>query len=153
MISKVTLVFFFFTMLNCRRLCGINRNLKEGESATGFQYDSGAAWAILCKDTPWGNIPGKLDNRKGAYYSWGGVEKECSSYDIVNGVLVYYTEPLPDCCAPRGYQTNDRQNYYNAVIVSNDGNVPGKADSSRTNAWYPYDTHEHHVTAGFYIIC
>ena len=153
MISKVTLVFFFLTMLNSRRLCGSSRILKEGESATGFQYDSGAAWAILCKGTPWGNIPGKLDGRGGAYYPWGGVERGCSSYDVVSGTLVYYTEPLPAGCQPKGYQSNDRQHYYNAIIVSNDGNVPGKADASRTNAWYPYDTHEHHVTAGFYIIC
>ena len=153
MISKATLVFFFLTMLNSRLLFGSDRNFKDGKPASGFQYDSGAAWAIICKKTPYGPIPGKLDGRGGAYYPWGGRETVCSDYDIMSGTLVYYTEPLPAGCKPQGYQSNDHQGYYNAIIVSKHGYVPGKTDSRRRNAWYPWGTQEHHVRSNFYIIC
>ena len=121
--------------------------------AVGFQYDTGAAWAVVCKGTEHGNVPGKRDNRGGVYYPWGGKERRCNDFEVVYGELVYFTSPIPADCPARGYQNDTKKNLYNAVIVSKHGMVPGKANLDLSWAWYPWGSKEHGVTDQFYIIC
>ena len=122
-------------------------------AATGFQYDSGAAWSILCLETPYGEVPGKLDNAGGAYYPWGGKEHKCEKYKAISGKLVHNTDELPKDCEPQGFQTNDDAEYYNAVVSSEDGMVPGKAKEDLSYAWYSYGGVEKWVTDEFYVVC
>ena len=126
---------------------------KSQRPAIGFQYDSGAAWAVVCKNTAHGNVPGKKDNRGGAYYPWGGKEWRCNDYDMVYGRLVYYTDPMPDNCQSLGYQNDTRKSLYNAVVISDMGMIPGKANLDLSWAWFPWGSREHGVRDRFYIIC
>ena len=120
--------------------------------AMGFQYNSGPVWAILCK-TPYGIIPGKLDGAGGAYYPWGWIEHKCESYEKVYGILYPNKGTIPTSCKPKGYQTNDKSKYFNAVIQSNKGLVPGKASQDLKYAWYSWGGKETPVTDDFYVIC
>ena len=126
---------------------------KNKKPAIGFQYDSGAAWAVICYGTCHGDVPGKKDNKGGAYYPWGGKELRCKDYDLVYGRLVYYTDPLPDDCYPLGYQNDTKKAMYNAVVISDMGMIPGKANLDLSRAWFPWGNKEHGVRDRFYIIC
>ena len=123
-------------------------------SAIGFQYNSGALWAAICKDTPHGDIPCKVHSSNGSHYSWGGQEYRWNnSYQIVYGELVSNKAKRPCKCKPKGYQFDDEKRYFNAVIPSKHGLVPGKANLKRTMAWYPWGQKEYFVQDHFYIIC
>ena len=123
------------------------------KNAMGFQYDSGPAFAILCKGTPYGTVPGKLDGAGGAYYPWGWQEHKCDSWEQVHGVLYTNKATLPDNCQPKGFQTNDNNKYFNAVIQSDKGFIPGKASEDLKWAWYSWGGKETPVTDNFYVIC
>ena len=125
----------------------------NGVKALGFQYDSGAAWAALCKETEHGTVPGKRDSKGKVYYPWGGKEHKCKSFDLVGGKLIHHLMALPDGCQPRGFQTNDKKKYYNAVINGAHGMVPGKASFDLKMAWYGWGGKEHYVRSDFYVIC
>ena len=141
------------SIFNARKLDDGNRNFFHGKPALGFQYDSGAMWACVCRYTPHGFVPGKVNNRGEAYYSWGGTDYRCADYTVISGTLIFHTEPLPSDCETRGFDYDDGPKFYNAIITSNDGMVPGRANADLTQAWYPTRHHEHTVHAGFYIIC
>ena len=143
-----TLIFFF---INAGFMS--SPNYKDGVPAIGFQYDSGAAWAVVCTNTPYGRVPGKMDGRGGVYFPWGWKEHRCNSWDLVHGVLIHHSMPLPANCNPRGHQNNDNADYYNAVIDGPDGMIPGKASADLRTAWYSYGGRETPVNSGFYIIC
>ena len=135
----------------CNRKC---KNYVRGVPAIGFQYNNGAAWAILCYNTPYGTVPGKRDGHGGVYYTFGAKEYRCGSkWKPIYGQLYHMYDGVPDDCKPLGYQTNDKKHYYNALVMGDHGMVPGKANMSKTMAWYPYGGKEHYVRAGFYIIC
>ena len=125
----------------------------DGIKALGFQYDSGAAWSVLCKETEHGTIPGKRDHQGGVYYPWGGQEHVCNSYDIISGKLIHHLVPLVPGCEPKGFQTNDNSKYYNAVVNGAHGMVPGKANTDLTMAWYSWGGQEHFVKDDFYVVC
>ena len=122
-------------------------------NAMGFQYDSGPAFAILCKGTPYGTVPGKLDGAGGAYYPWGWQEHKCESWEQVHGILYSNKVSLPENCEPKGFQTNDNNKYYNAVVQSDKGLIPGKASQDLKFAWYSWGGKETPVTDNFYVIC
>ena len=125
----------------------------QGVNAVGFQYDSGAVWAVLCKNNGYGVVPGKMDGRGAAYFAWGGKEHHCQDYDIVGGTLYLKSMTLPKGCKPKGYQINDNKNYFNAVIDSEHGMIAGKANTEMSMAWYSWGGIEHYVRDKFYIIC
>ena len=127
----------------------------NGIHAVGYQYDSGAAWSIICKNTPHGTVPGKRDGRGGTYYPWGWKEHPCKDWELVSGMLIHESQPLPADCEARGFQSDDNSPYYNSVVVSNHGMVPGKAKLSgnKKSAWYSWGGKEHPVSANFYIVC
>ena len=130
-----------------------HKNFVRGVPAIGFQYDSGPAWAVICYDTKHGTVPGKLDNRRNAYYPWDYKEYECDSWNPVFGKLVHSEDHLPENCSLKGSQASDGNLYYNAVINSSDGMIPGKVNASFDLASYSYGSKEHPVTSGFYLIC
>ena len=139
-------------MLNMGNMNGSDFEL--GISAIGFQYDSGAMWAAVCMNTPKGNVPCKVHADGRAFYAWGGQEFVWNGEtDMVYGELVSNKARLPCGCKPRGHQTNDNNDYYNAVIPSNKGLIPGKAKVDRSMAWYGWGLKEHYVRDNFYIIC
>ena len=129
--------------------------LYKGVRAVGFQYDSGAAWAIVCTKTPYGTVPGKLDGAGGAYYPWGWKEHRCVDWDTIHGELVFFKHELPENCKPKAHQTNDDSDYYNAVVVSDHGMIPGKAKISGDlkTAWYSWGGQEFPVNDNFYFVC
>ena len=142
---------------NSRVLCKKHhhrpRGRIDGISALGHQYDTGAAWAIICKNTPYGNVPGKRDNPGGAYYPWGGKEHRCHSYDLVGGKLIHVSQEIPCSCEPKGYQTNDHQYYFNVVIDGIHGLVPGKATEDLKHAWYSWGGKDWYASKNFYVVC
>ena len=125
----------------------------NGVPAMGFQYDSGAAWAALCKNTAHGTVPGKRDDGGGVYYAWGGKEHGCTNYDLIHGDLIHHSMALPSGCEPKGLQSNDNNKYYNAVVDGVHGMVPGKAKADLTMAWYSWGGKEYYVRSKFYVIC
>ena len=153
MYTKLLSMMMILSIFNARLLYGSDRNFYQGEPAVGFQYDDGPQWSCICHQTPHGNIPGKVNDRGEAYYSWGGKEHSCPQFEVVSGALIYYSEPLPSTCVPKGYQNDTGEFFYNAVIGSNDGMVPGKAHVSLHDAFYPYGGKEHVAHVGFYIVC
>ena len=151
MLLKLSVTLCLISILNAQ--LPPSDNYIEGAPAMGFQYDSGASWAVLCTGTPYGTIPGKLDGNGGAYFPWGGKENRCSSFEIVWGTLYPNGSALPADCAAKGFQTNDNAAYYNAVINGAHGWVPGKANAAATYAWYPWGGKEHGTKSNFYVIC
>ena len=131
----------------------IPRKSVKDVSGIGFQYDSGAAWSVICLNTQYGDIPGKRDNRGGVYFPWGGKEYRCDDWIANHGQLFFHTSPLPCDCKPHGYQTNDGNKYFNSVVVSKHGMIPGKALLDLSMAWYSYAGAEVFVRENFYIIC
>ena len=127
-------------------------NYLEDKPAMGFETE-GILWAIICYDTPYGNVAGKASKNNLGHYPWGGYEHECKSYNVVFGELIFHTAPLPDSCSANSFQTNDKQYYYNAVVVSKHGMIPGKGDRNLQHAWYSYGGVEYFVEKNFYIIC
>ena len=130
-----------------------SRNFVMGKPAIGFGYDIGSLWAIVCKRTANGDVPGKRDKHGKVTYPWGGLEYSCYQWVAVFGQLIHCTAPFPDYCLNRGFQTNDQNQYYNAVIVSSHGMIPGKANHSLTAAWYGWEGKEYMVNDHFYVIC
>ena len=128
-------------------------DFQHGKPAMGFQYDNGAKWAVVCTDTAYGSVPGKLTVGEKASFPWGGKEHDCPNRIVVYGELVSNKEAIPCGCDPLGHQTNDGRDYYNAIIPSQHGMVPGKARKDRTWAWYGWGNKEHAVQDNFYIIC
>ena len=153
MLTKLLFTLTLCSLLSAKFPNVYSKNFKDGTPAIGFQYDSGAAWSILCNGTPYGTVPGKLDGAGGAYYPWGWKEHPCDDYDLVFGKLVYYTSTIPEDCKPKGFQTNDNTAYYNAVILSEHGRIPGKGIIDKKMAWYSYGGQEFPVHDNFYIIC
>ena len=130
-----------------------HHNFVRSVPAIGFQYDTGAAWAIICTDSRYGMIPGKLDNKHDAYFSFDGHEIACKDWVPIHGELVYYQSPLPQNCTTKGYQDRNGEKYYSAVIMSENGMIPGKANENLSMAWYSFDMKEFSVRKNFYVIC
>ena len=120
---------------------------------TSYVFRNQLAWPILCKNTSRGNVPGKLDDNGGAYYPFGGEEHRCTKFKALRGSLASKDNSLPDDCEPKGFQTNDNNKYYNAIIQLDDGLIPGKAAFDLSKAWYSWDGDEIKVTEDFYILC
>ena len=132
--------------------------LVRGKAALGFQYNNGAAWAILCTRTPYGTIPGKLDGHKGAYYTWRGKEKRCHHWTPIDGTLYpidnrYDEVPIPFDCKPRGYSPKTKEYFYNAIVPGVHGMVPGKASCDLRQAWYGWGWKQWCAKGIFYVIC
>ena len=129
------------------------RMKRVSDHFTSYVFRNQAAWPILCENTPKGNVPGKLDDNGGAYYPWGGVEHRCGEWKAVRGSLVSKDNSLPDNCEPKGFQTNDNNKYYNAVLWLDDGLIPGKAALDLSMAWYSWGGKEIYVRDDFFVIC
>ena len=126
---------------------------QHGAPAMGFQYDSGAMWSVICLNTPYGSVPGKMNLNGQAWFAWGGKEHNCSNKQVMYGELISNKDDIPCNCKPKAHQTNDNMNYYNALIPSKHGMVPGKARADRLWAWYGWGLREHAVQDNFYIVC
>ena len=123
-------------------------------SAIGFQYDDGAMWAAICERTPKGNVPCKVHRDGRAYYAWGGKEYQFHGHTRkIYGELISNKAEFPSNCKPKGYQTSDKSPYYNALVPSRHGLVPGKASADRKTAWYGWGWKEYCFRDNFYIIC
>ena len=130
------------------------RYLKKKRPALGYSHSEGAQWVALCKNTPKGTVPGRYSKKGKATYEWGHKEHKCKQFSIVYGELVHARSVLPSNCAPRGYQKNDKNYYYNAVFVTKHGMIPGKASENLKNGWYSHQGKYGKVTDGdFYIVC
>ena len=141
-----------------RQLSYLKKHKKQGAiygiNAIGYEYNVGLMWAVLCNDTEHGSVPGKKVKKSwNGLYTWGGEEYPCNDYDLINGMLVHQKTPLPEGCQPKGFQPNDNGAYFNAVVDSEYGMIPGKANADRSMAWFGHDGHEHWVRDNFYVIC
>ena len=123
-------------------------------SAVGIARGNGPLWSVVCKGTPHGNIPGRVDSNGTAYYPWGGQEHrwQGSVSGAITGGLYWNNERLPNGCKTRGSQ-NDGGNYYAAVISTVNGSLPGKANQNRSEAWYSWGGREISVRDRFQVIC
>ena len=129
---------------------------KPDTFALGVIYGQGPLWAVICKKTGHGDVPGYLNSHGEAFHPWGQKNNKCSDYEVVSGVLISSKFFKTSDCEARGYQTNDRDKYYNAVIPTKYGWIPGKANGTATSAWYYYDRREYRVNSfndDFYMIC
>ena len=130
-----------------------SENYVKGVPAMGFQYDAGAMWAALCKNTPHGTMPGKFNPNQGAFYPWGEKEHSCYDYELVFGKLAPPTFPLPEGCQPKGFQYDAQMPHYNVLIYGAHGLVPGKANDSLGYAFYAWGGKEWGTDSNFYVIC
>ena len=131
----------------------VNRLKRIRKHYTSYVFNNQAAWPILCENTAKGNVPGKLDDKGGAYYPWGGKEHVCGEWKPIRGALVSSTNEIPENCDVRGFQTNDNRKYYNAVIKTDQGLIPGKAAWNLSMAWYSWGGLEIYVREDFFVIC
>ena len=150
MYTKILMSLFLISALNAE--LPPSENYIEGVSAMGFQYDSGAVWAALCKNTPHGTMPGKFDG-KAAYYPWLEKEHKCVDYELIYGKFVPATLPLPEGCEPRGFEFDIQGLLYNVVIFGPHGLIPGKAFDDLSWAFYSWNGKEYASQSDFYVIC
>ena len=151
--SKLTLIFFFLlTMLNCKFNFIMRGNKFRGKSMFGYENHVGPAWPIICVGTKDGNIPGKVDANGNATYPWNGRENKCENFEYAGGILVFHRHEIPANCKPQGL-SNKKHKYYNAIIVTHFGNIPGRADRRGNTAWYSHNKRQRSVRNRFYIIC
>ena len=124
------------------------------DQAMGIARGNGPLWSVVCQNTPRGNIPCRVDSNGTAYYSWGGSEVRWGNVSApISGKLYWNDAQLPSGCKTRGHQNNDNQDYYAAVLHTINGTLPGKANSSLTEAWYSWGGKEVSVRKRFQIIC
>ena len=122
-------------------------------SAVGIARLNGPLWSVVCKNTPHGNVPCRVDSNGTAYYPWGGKEHRWGDVSgAITGRLYWDNEPLPEGCKTRGKQ-HDGGDYYAAVIPTANGSLPGKANKDRSMAWYSWDGKEIFVRDRFQVIC
>ena len=135
MYTKILMSLFLISALNAE--LPPSENYIKGVPAMGFQYDSGASWAALCKNTPHGTMPGKFDGNA-AYYPWGEIEHRCGDYELIYGKLAPATSSLPAGCEPKGFQFDAQMPHYNVVIYGAHGLMPGKANADLSWAFYSW---------------
>ena len=123
--------------------------------AIGFDYVAGPLWSIVCSDTKYGTVPGKLTKDKIASFPWGGKEHSCLKWEPIFGELVFSTAPLPEDCNARGFQSNDNRYYYNILYISEHGMIPGKALKDLSFVCFGFGGKEYcnNKTRNYYIIC
>ena len=127
---------------------------KKSKPAMGYIHNEGPMWPIVCKNTKWGSVAGFYSKKKGARMTWGGKVHPCKQFAVVYGELVHRRALLPSHCSPRARQSNDKQYYYNIMVFTRYGFIPGKALENFKEGWY----HEGNREIGFrhddyYIVC
>ena len=128
------------------------------EKPVCYNNDTGPIWAIICKNTEHGEVPGSLNGYGEAYYPWGGHRHRCNDFKVISGKLVSSRVFSPSLCPnrPSAYQTNDHQYYFSAVAKSSFGWVVGKANSAGTSAWFYVYGEESKINSSdieFFLVC
>ena len=131
-----------------------NKNYQKRLPALGYDYETGPEWPILCKNTKWGTVAGRYSKKKKARFGWGLKNHRCREFSIVYGELVHRKAVLPSHCSPQAYQTNDKNWYYNIIVVTENGMIPGKAQENLRHAWYSNGKKELAIKHdNYYIVC
>ena len=105
--------------------------------AVGHAKGNGPLWSVICENTPYGDIPGRVDSQGNAYYTWDGHETRCLKLSgPINGDLYWFDEKLPSDCKLRGHETDSKTDFYAALIHTKYGSLPGKAMKDLKMAWY-----------------
>ena len=133
-------------------------SMLNGVEAIGYTDEDGYLWGVVCKNTPNGDIPCKLNRKGKAYYSWKGNEYAWTEITKpLPGSYTWFDSKMPLLCKAYGKQNDfdgkGVQDYYAGVIYGDHGVIPGKVDKTRTYAWYSYLTAEIRVTKGFKVLC
>ena len=124
----------------------------EEFSPVGCENKEGPIWSIICKSQH-GTVPGKMDVYGKANYPWGGKEWPCPKIiEAVRGPLITSSQINTNKCRAQGHQY-DSGIYYAALITSQHGLIPGKANLDRGMAWYSWEGKEIPVTKNFQYIC
>ena len=135
-----------------------DQSMLNGVEAIGFTNEDGHLWSVVCKNTPNGNIPCKLNGKGKAYYSWNGKEYAWTdiSKPLPNNFIQFDKNIIAYCTVWGKQNDNDGkgvQDYYAGVIKTTHGDIPGKVDKTGTYAWYSYAGVETRVTKGFKVLC
>ena len=125
----------------------------DGSLPLGFDDMSGLLWAVMCLNTPHGNVAGKLDKDQKGFYVWGGREHECLEWEQIEGTLYTNRGEIPNHCQPLGDQHDSGESHYNVVVQSEHGMIPGKGLRSSDTAWYGYQGVEMSTQDNFYYLC
>ena len=125
----------------------------QGKPAIGFQYDQGPMWAVICHNTFLGDTPGKSNGRDGAHFSYAEQEHGCTEYTVIYGKLVHSSADPREKCEASVFNQKENYFYYNALIPSKHGMVPGKSNMTFDWAFYGWGGKEYSVNSDFYVIC
>ena len=132
----------------------INEDMWDDIRAVGYTNETGSLWAIICTEDGYGRVPGQLDSNGNASFTYDGYVAKCTFYSTpLNGTLYFKEIKVPYECRRLGFQDNEKESYYSAVIHTKHGSIPGKASSNQSKAWYGWKGKEYYVTTGFQIIC
>ena len=127
------------------------RNVQKKYPALGYDLAEGPQWNIVCITKNFGRIPGKLNIKHQAFFTYQYDVYSCERFFKINGVMLWNEGEIPENCYARGKQKDNEKPLYNIVAVTQYGNIPGKASSKDFGIF----SHEgiRFTTKSFYWVC
>ena len=121
----------------------------------GYQYDGAGHLYLGVANSQWGTIPGKAKDGT-CWYPYGGREYETSDFSWPcadpDTYFLYandgYGPPIYGLKA--GEQTDGTGELYAAVAITDEGQIPGKANEN--TCWYSYGGEEHYTSKFYWVV-
>ena len=130
----------------------VTRNV-DPKLATG-RLGSQLLWSVMCLDTPFGNVPCRMDGSGNGYFSYFKNEYQWKKLsEPVTGRLYEKYEDLPADCRTRGKKYNETSNDYFTIAFILDNKIPGRSTDGGKSAWYAINGVEKRIFQSFKILC
>ena len=97
--------------------------------------DIGGKTVVLCESTPFGHVPGVINENLDTFILIGGVDLPCLQAVPVDGTF-YSVSEMPENCAPRGYNTFSKHSSYLGKVTVHGVEYPASVHESLDRAEY-----------------
>lgn len=129
-------------------------NTLESASSSFFEFGAKSVSPIVCLGTDSGNVPGKILDNERAIYEDNGEVKECQNFYILPETELYYNHQKENLsCAPRGFDTGNKEVLWNGVYFGSEGNILGSVNSSKSVITYIENGEVKTSNSSFAVLC